>query len=171
MLLDAAGAVAYTAEISALQTYQNKMLAIMDGMVAQGAVYGITVGVSDAGGAGLGNFPEAKALGDKYNAVMQAMMTNFQEISDLINAMTTALGSSAKNYADAEQTITDQFNKIMQQYQGQNGSFNPTATAAASSSAATTGPANSTTITNSQTSTNTAGTTSTSTDTSSSSAL
>lgn len=137
----------YLEEISALQTYQKEILKALDdltkanqsltGTVALTAIDAVT-GALGAGGAnnGLGTFPEAQQLSKTYNSVMQTMMTNFREISDLVNAMANALGKSAKSYLETEQQITDSFTKIVTQYESKTGGFSttPTSTAAATTS-------------------------------------
>lgn len=126
MLLEAGAAAAYAVEISALQTYQSKLLGIMDSMVAQSVTLGVNTAAASSGTAGLGNFPEAQQLASKYQASMQALMTNFEEITQLVNTMTDVLGKAGKNYAETEQQLTDQFNKIAAQYSGKAGSFTTT---------------------------------------------
>jgi len=142
---------AYAAEISALQTYQKQILVTLDSMVAGEAamtiVAGISAGFTGTGAnSGLGAFPEAVALSQTYSGVMQTLMTNFREISDLITTMANVLGKSAQNYMDTEQQLTDQFNKIVSQYEGKAGGFStpgsPTATAPATT-APQTGTSNS----------------------------
>ena len=116
---------AYAAEINALQTYQKQILGILDDMVASEAAIAVVAGVgslvSGTGGAngGLGSFPEAADLSQTYNSVMQYLMTNFNEISDLVTTMATVLGKSAQNYLETEQQLTDQFNAIVTKYEGQ----------------------------------------------------
>jgi hypothetical protein len=122
-MLDAATGAAYTVEISALQTYQSKLLGIMDSMVAQSVSLGISASAAGSGSAGLGNFPEAQSLATAYQSSMQSLMTNFEEITQLVNTMTSVLGTAGKNYAEAEQQLTDQFNQIVAQYEGKSGSF------------------------------------------------
>jgi hypothetical protein len=81
---------------------------------------------------GLGTFPEAASLSSTYNNVMQTMINNFKEISDLVTAMANVLGKSAQSYSDTEQQLTDQFNQIVAKYESQSGGFStpgsPTAT-------------------------------------------
>lgn len=149
-MLDAAAGAAYTVEISALQTYQNKLLGIMDSMFAQSITLGMTDAAANSGNAGLGSFPEAQSLAAAYQSSMQTLFTNFKEITQLVNTMTTVLGTAGKNYAETEQQITEQFNQITAQYSGQQGSFtaNPTpATPDGSSSSVSSyaGPTSSTT--------------------------
>jgi hypothetical protein len=122
---------AYAAEISALQTYQKQILVILDTMVASEAAVAVTTSIGgllgSGGGAnnGLGTFPEAADLSQTYSGVMQYLMTNFSEISDLVTTMATVLGKSAQSYLETEQQLTDQFNSIVTKFQsgGQSGDF------------------------------------------------
>ena len=137
--MSSGSAGAYAAEIDALQNYQKQILTTLDGLTAASAVLTISEAVSSAFSGvgtnnGLGTFPEAVELSNTYNSVMQTMMTNFREISDLVTAMAAALGKSAQNYVETEQQITDSFNQIVQKYENQVGSFSPTATAPATTS-------------------------------------
>ena len=128
---------AYAAEISALQTYQKQILAILDDMVASEAAIAVVSGVGSlatgTGGAngGLGSFPEAADLSQTYSSVMQYLMTNFNEISDLVTTMANVLGKSAQSYLETEQQLTDQFNSIVSKYEsgGQTGGFTVPGTA------------------------------------------
>lgn len=155
MLLEAGAAAAYAVEISALQTYQSKLLGIMDSMVAQSVTLGVNTAAASSGSAGLGNFPEAQQLASAYQASMQALMTNFEEITQLVNTMTDVLGKAGKNYAETEQQLTDQFNKIAAQYSGKAGSFTTTPTTMSPGTAGPIGGASS----SSSTTSNTSGTT------------
>jgi len=153
-MLDAVVGAAYTVEISALQTYQSKLLGIMDSMVAQSVALGINAAASGSGGAGLGSFPEAQSLASAYQGSMQSLMTNFEEITQLVNTMTNVLGTAGKNYAETEQQLTDQFNQIVLQYEGKSGGFStPTTTAVPD------GSSNSSSTSTSSTSTNTSSST------------
>ena len=110
-----------------------KAFTTLDGLVAGNAALAVSEAVSGAffgtgANNGLGTFPEAIELSNTYNTVMQTMMTNFREITDLITAMANALGKSAQNYLDTEQQITDSFNQIVAKYENQAGSFSPNAT-------------------------------------------
>lgn len=131
---------AYRAEITALQNYQKEILNTLDAMVVDSAVLSATNAIDSATGGGgqnngLGTFPEAVSLSNTYNSVMQSMITNFKEISDLVTAMANVLGKSAQSYNDTEQQLTDQFNQIVAKYESQAGGFStpgsPTATGAA----------------------------------------
>lgn len=124
----------YSAEISQLQTYQKEILKTLDELVsgsaaltAGNAVLGIFTG--QGANNGLGTFPEAVELSNTYNSIMQEMMTNFKEISALVTTMATVLGTSAKNYADTEQQLTDQFKSIVAKYETQAGGFTVPGTA------------------------------------------
>lgn len=119
---------AYAAEISALQTYQKHILSTLDGLMAgNAALMAVETVSSVVGGAGanngLGTFDEAAQLSNTYNSVMQTMMTNFKEITELVSAMASALGKSAQNYLETEQRITDSFNDIVKKYEAQSGGF------------------------------------------------
>jgi prefoldin subunit 5 len=129
----------YIEEIAALQTYQKEILKALDdltsastalttneALTAVDAVSGAFGGVGANNG--LGAFDEAATLSTTYNDVMQTLMTNFKEISDLVTAMANALGKSAQSYQETEQQITDSFNQIVSKYESQRGSFNPTPT-------------------------------------------
>ena len=165
-MLDAAAGAAYTVEISALQTYQSKLLGIMDSMVAQSVALGMNTAAAGSSDAGLGNFPEAQSLASAYQSSMQSLMTNFEEITQLVNTMTTVLGAAGKNYAETEQQLTDQFNQIVAQYDGKSGGFTTepltttsaqgttttTDTATATASTATTGQTYATTTSSSSSS-------------------
>lgn len=127
---------AYRAEITALQNYQKEILSTLDSMVIGNAVLTTVNAAGAAAGGGqnngLGSFPEAASLSSTYSSVMQAMINNFKEISDLVTAMANVLGKSAQSYADTEQQLTDQFNQIVSKYESQSGGFStpgsPTAT-------------------------------------------
>jgi hypothetical protein len=158
-MLDAAAGAAYTVEISALQTYQSKLLGIMDSMVAQSVTLGVNAAAAGSGNAGLGTFPEAQSLASAYQSSMQSLMTNFEEITQLVNTMTSVLGTAGKNYAETEQQLTDQFNQIVAQYEGKSGGFSttPTTVAPAANSGSSTSSTSSTTTSSSTPSTATTG--------------
>jgi hypothetical protein len=112
------------AEITALQNYQREILGTLDAMVLGNAVLSVAAKVGSGGSNnGLGTFPEAASLSSTYNSVMQAMITNFQEITDLVTAMANVLGKSAQSYSDTEAQLTAQFNQIVSQYESQSGGF------------------------------------------------
>jgi prefoldin subunit 5 len=132
----------YIEEIAALQTYQKEILKALDdltsastalttneALTAVDAVSGALGGVGANNG--LGAFDEAATLSTTYNNVMQTLMTNFKEISELVTAMANALGKSAQSYQETEQQITDSFNQIVSKYEAQSGGFNPTPTTTA----------------------------------------
>jgi prefoldin subunit 5 len=134
----------YIEEIAALQTYQKEILKALDdltsastalttneALTAVDAVSGAFGGVGANNG--LGAFDEAATLSTTYNGVMQTLMTNFKEISELVTAMANALGKSAQSYQETEQQITDSFNQIVSKYEAQSGGFNPTPTTTAPS--------------------------------------
>jgi hypothetical protein len=125
-----------------LQTYQKEILKALDdltsastalttneALTAVDAVSGALGGVGANNG--LGAFDEAATLSTTYNNVMQTLMTNFKEISELVTAMANALGKSAQSYQETEQQITDSFNQIVSKYEAQSGGFNPTPTTTA----------------------------------------
>ena len=118
---------AYRAEITALQNYQKEILNTLDAMVVGNAAMTAVGAVSAVTGSGqnngLGAFPEAASLSNTYDSVMQSMIHNFQEITDLVTAMANVLGKSAQNYSDTEQQLTDQFNQIVAKYESQSGGF------------------------------------------------
>jgi hypothetical protein len=123
------------AEITALQNYQREILSTLDAMVIGSVVLSVATGVgSNGNNNGLGTFPEASSLSSTYNSVMQTMITNFREITDLVTAMANVLGKSAQSYSDTEAQLTAQFNQIVTQYESQSGGFStpgsPTSTAA-----------------------------------------
>jgi uncharacterized protein YyaL (SSP411 family) len=103
---------------------------------------------------------------------MQSLMTNFEEITQLVNTMTTVLGAAGKNYAETEQQLTDQFNQIVAQYDGKSGGFStePMTTTSAQGTTTTTDTATSTasTATTGQTYTTTSPSSDSSSDSSSS---
>lgn len=171
----------YIEEIAALQTYQKEILKALDdltsastalttneALTAVDAVSGALGGVGANNG--LGAFDEAATLSTTYNNVMQTLMTNFKEISELVTAMANALGKSAQSYQETEQQITDSFNQIVSKYEAQSGGFNPTPTTTApgtsTGQSGTTGTYNSATP---ATASNTTTTTTTPTSTSNSS--
>jgi hypothetical protein len=130
----------YLAEISALQAYQKQILQTLEELTTANASLVVIEAVGGVLGAtgsnnGLGNFDEAVQLSNTYSGVMQTMMTNFKEISELVTAMANALGKSAQNYQETEQQITDSFNQIVTKYEAQSGGFStpgaPAATAPA----------------------------------------
>ncbi|HET9168710.1 MAG TPA: hypothetical protein VFN97_04710 [Actinospica sp.] len=132
----------YLAEISALQTYQKEILKALDDLTTANqalttnevlTAIDSATGALGMGGAnnGLGAFDEAVQLSNTYNSVMQQMMTNFKEISELVNAMASSLGKSAQSYQETEQQITDSFNKIVTKYETQSGGFGTTPTTSA----------------------------------------
>lgn len=116
----------YRAEIEALQSYQKEILNTLDGLTVGSAALAVVNGVEAMFGGkgannGLGTFPEAVSLNNAYNSVMQSMITNFKEITDLVNTMATVLGKSASGYSETEAQLTAQFNKIVSQYETQSG--------------------------------------------------
>ena len=112
------------AEITALQNYQREILGTLDAMVIGNAVLTVAANAGSGGtNNGLGTFTEAASLSSTYNSVMQAMITNFQEITDLVTAMANVLGKSAQSYSDTEAQLTAQFNQIVTQYESQSGGF------------------------------------------------
>jgi hypothetical protein len=168
----------YLAEISALQAYQKEILQTLDELTTANQSLTTTevltavdtaTGSLGMGGAnnGLGTFDEAVSLSNTYNGVMQTLITNFKEISELVTAMANSLGKSAQNYQETEQQITDSFNKIVTKYQSQSGGFSTTpvttgATAASgqsgtSASYTSAQPATSATTTQQTTTTTTSG--------------
>ena len=141
--MSAAGS-AYAAEISALQAYQKQILTTLDGLMAGNAalvaVEAVTSAFSGTGANnGLGTFDEAVQLSGTYNNVMQTMMTNFKEITELVTAMANALGKSASNYLETEQQITDSFNNIVKKYESQSGGFSTPGTSTSTAPATTSG--------------------------------
>lgn len=162
----------YIEEIAALQTYQKEILKALDdltsantalttneALTAVDAVSGALGGVGANNG--LGAFDEAATLSTTYNNVMQTLMTNFKEISELVTAMANALGKSAQSYQETEQQITDSFNQIVNKYEAQSGGFNPTPTTTAPG--ATTGQSGTTGTYNSATPATASNTTTTTT--------
>jgi hypothetical protein len=111
------------AEITALQAYQKEILTTLDAMVIGSTVLTVAAGVGGGSNNGLGTFSEAASLSSAYNEVMQTMITNFREITDLVTAMANVLGTSAQNYSDTEAQLTAQFNQIVTQYESQSGGF------------------------------------------------
>jgi hypothetical protein len=158
---------AYAAEISALQAYQKQILTTLDGLMAGNAalvaVEAVTSAFSGTGANnGLGTFDEAVQLSGTYNNVMQTMMTNFKEITELVTAMANALGKSASNYLETEQQITDSFNNIVKKYESQSGGFSTPGTSTSTAPATTSGQSG---TSNTYYTANTASTPSTSTST------
>ncbi len=107
----------YIEEIAALQTYQKEILKALDdltsastalttneALTAVDAVSG-ALGMAGANN-GLGAFDEAATLSTTYNNVMQTLMTNFKEISELVTAMANALGKSAQSYQETQSGTT-----------------------------------------------------------------
>jgi hypothetical protein len=142
----ASGAVggSYSAEISQLQAYQKEVLQTLDEMIAGSAALtagNAVLGAFTGQGAnnGLGTFPEAVELSNAYNGIMQAMLTNFKEISALVTTMANVLGTSAQNYADTEQQLTDQFKSIVAKYETQAGGFTIPGTATSTAAPTTSG--------------------------------
>ncbi len=91
------------------------------GNAALTAVNGVEAIFGKGANNGLGTFPEAVSLNDTYNSVMQALITNFKDITELVNTMATVLGKSASGYSETEAQLTAQFNKIVTQYETQSG--------------------------------------------------
>jgi hypothetical protein len=123
------------AEITALQNYQKEILGTLDALVVGSITLSALDGISSGGSNnGLGTFPEAVSLSNTYSSVMQAMITNFKELNDLITAMANVLGKSAQSYSDTEAQLTAQFNKIVTQYESQSGGFTTPGSPTSSSS-------------------------------------
>jgi hypothetical protein len=162
---------AYRAEIEALQNYQKEILNTLDGLTvgstALTAVNAVAAMFGSGANNGLGTFPEAVSLNDTYNSVMQSMITNFKEITDLVNAMANVLGKSASSYSDTEAQLTAQFNKIVTQYETQSGSFTPTGTSTTTGTTTQTGTGGTSSTTGSTTGSTTSSTTTTASDTTS----
>lgn len=161
---------AYRAEIDALQNYQKEILTTLDGLTvgsaALAAVNGVEAIFGKGANNGLGAFPEAVSLNDTYNSVMQAMITNFKEITDLVNTMAAVLGKSASGYTETEAQLTAQFNKIVTQYETQSGGVvvagtTPTTTTGTTTQSGTPGTSSTTTTADTTSTTSSGGGTTT----------
>jgi hypothetical protein len=73
------------------------------------------VNTTDGSGS-FGTFSEATTLYASYEATKQDIIAQFQEVSQLIDAMVTSLGTNASNYTAAEAQIQSQFNQILTSY-------------------------------------------------------
>lgn len=156
----------YRAEIDALQNYQKEILNTLDGLTlgnaALTAVNGVEAIFGKGANNGLGTFPEAVSLNSAYSEVMQSMITNFKEITALVNTMATVLGKSASSYTETEAQLTAQFNKIVTQYETQSGGVAVAGTTATTTTGTTTqsgtpGTSSTTTTTDTTTSTTSSG--------------
>lgn len=103
----------YTVQIESLQTYQKQLTTIL-----QDLQNGQQSKLDNAGtGASVfGSFPEAASFSNAFENVRQQLIDSFGEITQLVEAMITALGTSASNYQAVEEQIADQFKAISSQY-------------------------------------------------------
>ena len=98
-------------QVTSLEAYQKQLSSLLQDVETQ-----LTkVNTTDSSGT-FGDFTEATALYTSYEATKQNIITQFQEISQLIDAMVTALGANASNYNEAESQIQSQFNTILSSY-------------------------------------------------------
>lgn len=109
----------YSVQIESLQAYQKQLASIL-----QDLQNGQRSKLDHAGtGASVfGKFPEAVAFSTAFENVRQELIGSFGEITQLVEAMIRALGSSANNYQAVEEQIAQQFNAISSQYGSSAGS-------------------------------------------------
>ena len=98
-------------QVTSLEAYQKQLSSMLQDVETQ-----LTKVNTTDGSGSFGDFTEATALYNSYEATKQSIITQFQEISQLIDAMVTAIGKNANNYSEAESQIESQFNTILASY-------------------------------------------------------
>jgi len=98
-------------QVTSLEAYQKQLSSMLQDVETQ-----LTKVNTTDGSGSFGDFTEATALYNSYEATKQSIITQFQEISQLIDAMVTAIGKNANNYSEAESQIESQFNTILSSY-------------------------------------------------------
>lgn len=140
--VSAAAAAWFGVQVTSLEAYQKQLSTMLQDVETQLTKVNTTDGSSS-----FGNFSEATALYNSYQSTKQDLISQFQEVSQLIDAMVTALGKNASNYTEAETQIQSQFNSILSSY---GDSPIPTTTTApvstASSTSSTSSGSNSSTL-------------------------
>jgi hypothetical protein len=103
----------YAVQIDSLQTYQKQLTKILQDLQS-----GQQSKLDHAGtGASVfGRFPEAVSFSTAFESVRRQLVDSFGEITELVEAMIKALGSSASNYQAVEEQIAQQFSAISSQY-------------------------------------------------------
>jgi len=101
----------FTVQVTSLEAYQTQLSTMLQDTEAQLTKVNTTDGSSSFGG-----FSEATTLYNSYESTKAETIAQFQEVSQLIDAMVTALGKNASNYSEAEAQIQTQFNSILTQY-------------------------------------------------------
>jgi hypothetical protein len=109
--VDGALAAWFGVQVTSLEAYQKQLSSMLQDVEAQLTKVNTTDGLGS-----FGDFSEATALYNSYEATKQSIITQFQEISQLIDAMVTAIGKNANNYSEAESQIESQFNTILASY-------------------------------------------------------
>ena len=107
------GAVAdwFGVQVTSLVAYQKQLSSLLQDVETQ-----LTKVNTTDGSGSFGNFSEATAFHASYEATKLNIITQFQEVSQLIDAMVTAIGKNANNYSEAESQIESQFNTILSSY-------------------------------------------------------
>lgn len=105
------GGSMYAVQIESLETFQQKLTAILQGLEQDNSVMTMNDGSSS-----FGDFPEAQAFAAAYEQTKQDLINSFNEVTQLVNTMINVVGTNASKYRETEQEITSKFNAILQQY-------------------------------------------------------
>lgn len=101
----------FSVQVTSLEAYQKQLSTMLQDTETQ-----LTKVNTTDGSGSFGTFSEATTLYASYEATKQDIIAQFQEVSQLIDAMVTSLGTNASNYTAAEAQIQSQFNQILTSY-------------------------------------------------------
>jgi hypothetical protein len=112
MLIDGGGGGSmYAVQIESLETFQQKLTGILQGLEQDNSVMTMADGTST-----FGDFPEAQGFANAYQQTKQDLINSFNEVTQLVNTMINVVGSNADRYRQTEQDIQAKFNAVLQQY-------------------------------------------------------